>query len=268
MKRLFSMAFLTAMRLAPHAAVRVAAQTGYQAVGLRLLPSAPGGAAHPLHTDPAALRETLAAMAGTGIAVFDLEIIRLTPGVTPASYEAFFATGARLGARAVLVAGDDPDPSRLIAAFAEICQIAAPHGLTCDLEFMPWTPVNTAAIAHRIVTAAAQPNGRVLVDALHVARSATTPADLAAIPPALLSYAQICDAPPEIPADEAAMIFTARSERMLPGTGGIDLASIFAQLPPDLPISVEVPSESHVAALGDAEWARRALAASRAVLAP
>ena len=80
MTRPFSLAFLTAMRLAPPAAVRLAAQTGYQAVGLRLLPAAPGGVCHPLHADPAGLRETLAAMADGGIGVFDLEIIRLTPG--------------------------------------------------------------------------------------------------------------------------------------------------------------------------------------------
>jgi sugar phosphate isomerase/epimerase len=131
---------------------------------------------------------------------------------------------------------------------------------------MPWTRVPDAQSALRIITRAAQPNAGVLVDALHVARSATSLADIAAIPRERLHYAQICDAPGDIPATADGLIHTARRERLLPGEGGIDLAGLFATLPRELPISIEIPNDKRAAALGAEEWARQALAASKAVL--
>ncbi|MDE2575756.1 MAG: sugar phosphate isomerase/epimerase [Rhodospirillales bacterium] len=267
MARSFSLAYLTAERLAPAAAIRLAAELGYDNVGLRLLPAAPGGTSFPLHTDAILLGEALAAQRDTGIGVFDLEIIRIGAAFRAGDHLPFFEAGRRLGARAILVAGDDPDTGRLTASFAALCEAAAPYGLTCDLEFMPWTAVKNCAAAMRVLDGAAQPNARILVDALHFARSATTLAEIAAIPRAQLGYAQICDAPAEIPATDEGLIHTARAERMLPGEGGIDLAGLFAALPADLPVSIEIPSASRVPVLGEREWARQALAATRRVLA-
>ena len=267
MSSIFSLAHLTALGLSPPELVGVAARAGYQKVGLRLSPSSSAGVAYPLMHDPRALEETLARMRNTGVGVFDLEIVHIDADFSPAKYTAFFEVGAKLGAKAMLVAGDDADEARLTASFARLCEAAGPFGLSADLEFMPWLKVANARTALRIVTAAAQPNGGVLVDALHVARSATSLADIAAIPREHLHYAQICDAPAEIPTTVEGLLHTARSERLLPGEGGIDLVGIFAALPADLPVSVEIPSESQVAALGAEEWARRALTATKRTLA-
>ena len=84
----------------------------------------------------------------------------------------------------------------------------------------------------------------------------TTRADIAAIPRHWLHYAQICDAPAEIPATDEELIHTARQERLLPGEGGIDLSGLFSALLTDLPISVEVPNYLRVPRLGEREWAR------------
>lgn len=262
----YSLAHLTVLGLAPADVVRVAARTGYQCAGIRLLPASPGGLAYRLMDDPAALRETLAAIADTGIGVFDLEIIRVGEDFEQNDYLAFFEVGQRLGAKAVLVAGDDPDEPRLTANFAALCEAAAPFGLSCDLEFMPWTKVPDAPTALRVVAGADQPNGGVLVDGLHFGRSASTVADIAAIPRQWLHYAQICDGPAGTAPVEA-LIHTARCERLLPGEGGIDLIGLFAALPGDLPVSVELPSESRAPPLGPAEWARRTLAAAKATVA-
>ena len=105
-----------------------------------------------------------------------------------------------------------------------------------------------------------------LVDALHVARSSTTASDIAALPRELLHYAQICDAPAGRDFTRDQLIHTARFERLLPGEGAIDLKGLFAALPPDLPVSIEVPHQIRLPQLGVLEWARQALAASRAVL--
>jgi len=172
-----------------------------------------------------------------------------------------------LKARANLVAGDDPDEARLTESFTKFCRAAAPYGLTADLEFMPWTAVKNAKAALRIVTRAGEPNGRILVDALHAARSATSLDDIANLPPRLLSYAQFCDAPARVPATDAGLIHTARCARLLPGDGGIDLHGPARALPDDLPLSLEIPNDEWLPRLGAEEWGRRALDAARRIAA-
>lgn len=263
----FSLAYLTSAPLSPPDAISLAARLGYDAVGLRALPVAPGAAFSRLIEDPALLRETAARAADTGVEVFDVEIVRLGTDFRPEPLTPFFETCRTLGARAILVAGDDPDEERLTASFAAFCEAAAPYGLTGDLEFMPWTKVPDAKTAHRIAAATGQPNARVLVDTLHAGRSSTTLADIAAIPASLLSYAQICDAPAEIPTSDEGLIHTAREARLLPGDGGIDLVGLLAQLPQGLPISIEIPNVDGMAEQGVEGWAAQALARSRAVIA-
>lgn len=267
MQPVFSLSYLTCLDQPPPSAIAVAAAAGYSLVGLRLLPAGPGGIAHRLMDDPAGLANTLAALRDTGVSVFDLEMIRLGADFSVEPYRAFLETGARLGARAVLVAGDDSDEGRLIDSFGALCEASAPYGLSAELEFMPQTQVRDVRSALRVLTGAGQANAGIIVDALHFQRSRSSIDDALAIPAHWLTYLQICDAPAEIPATIAALNYTARHERLLPGEGGIDLVGLFAKLPRDLPISVEVPNDQRAAAAGAIGWARQALAAARAVLA-
>src|SRR3979409_2368294 len=163
----FSLAALTVLELAPPALIDVAAGCGYDAVGIRLLPAMPGGIAYSLMDDEAALKETLARLDATGVTVADLEVVAFRPETDVPTFSAFLATGARLGAKNILVAGYDPDLGRFTDRFAKFCEAAAPHGLTADLEFMPWTSVPDLRTANRIVAQVGQPNAGVLVDALH-----------------------------------------------------------------------------------------------------
>ena len=78
-----SLAYLTSAPLSPPDAIALAAELGYQAVGLRALPVAPGAAFSPLIEDAGLLRETIARMKATGVAVFDVEIVRLGPDFDP-----------------------------------------------------------------------------------------------------------------------------------------------------------------------------------------
>ena len=267
MPRTFSLAYLTAAPLPPPDAVSLAAKLGYGAVGLRAMPAAPGGTFDPLIEDKALVRETVRRMTDTGVSVFDVEIVRLAPDFDIERFRPFLALCGELSAKAVLVAGDDPDEARLTASFAAFCQAAAPYGVTADLEFMAWTKVPDAKTALRIVTAAGEQNGGVLVDSLHVGRSTTTMDDLRAIPSSMLNYAQICDATPGTHFTDQELIHTARCARLLPGEGTIDLVGMFEALPRDLPVSVEIPHDIRKPQLGVEEWSRQALAAARAVLA-
>jgi sugar phosphate isomerase/epimerase len=266
MEPFLSLAHLTVLDLPPPQVLRVAAAAGCRAAGLRLLPVAPGAAGYPLQDDPALLRETLAAMAETGVVVADLEIVMLRPETRVADYLRFFEAGARLGAKHVLVAGYDPDEARLTARFAAFCAAAAPFGLTGDLEFMPWTDVPDLAAAIRVVRGAAQPNGGILVDALHFDRSLSRVEDLAAVPRDWLHYWQLCDAPAERPSTTEGLLHTARAERLFPGEGGLDLPPLIRAMPPDLPVSLEIPTLELAKTMGPEERVRRAAAAARRVI--
>lgn len=269
MARPFSLAYLTSNTLTPPEAIRLAAELGYAFVGLRLLPNMAGAPQQYMIGLPDVLRETLAATKDTGVGVFDLEIIRLTDDFALGPCLPLIEIGAELGAKALLVAGDDTDPVRLAANYAQLCEVVHQHGMTADLEFMPWTAVPDAKAALRVVEAAGRPAGAgILADALHFARSSTTPDDLRTLPRELLHYAQICDAPTWLTLTVEEMIHAARCERLLPGEGGIDLKGMFAALPADLPVSVEVPHMVRMPEVGQVEWARQALAAARQVIEP
>ncbi len=267
-----SLAHLTSINTPPPVFIHAAHEAGFSHVGLRLLPVAPNAVAYALHKDATLLADTLAALSHTGVKVFDLEIIRLNDAFDAdrdaKAYEAFFEVGARLGAKAMLVANDEPDAAKTAARYARLCAASAPYGLTADIEPMPWTATKTLQDATRIIRDAGNPcNAGVLVDALHYSRADNTLADIAGLPSEWLHYAQICDASSTIPTTTEAMIFDARSNRMLPGEGGINLLGIWDLLPETLPMSFEIPNDKRVAEMGLTAWATAARLAAEKVFA-
>ena len=265
--RTYSLAYLTANASSVPQAVRIAADLGYAYVGLRVQPNGPGAPFQTLIGDAAVLRETQAVMRDTGVGVYDLEIIRIGEHFNVADHAALMDIGQTLGAKAVLVAADDTNEQRLADSYARLCEAMRPYGLTGDLEFMPWTAVKDAKSAMRVMDLAGRPsNAGILVDALHFGRSTTTLADIAAIPRELLHYAQMCDAQAGLNFSHDALIHTARQERLLPGEGTIDVTGLFATLPQDLPVSVEIVNLERSQPIGDLAWAKLALDASQKVL--
>ena len=158
------------------------------------------------------------------------------------------------------------DEARLTANFAAFCDLAAPFGLTGDLEFMPWSNVPDLPTARRVVEAADRPNGGILVDPLHFARSSGRLADLRAVPRTLWHYWQMCDAPAEHPGTTEALLHTAREERLFPGEGGIDLVGMVRAMPADLPLSIEIPKATLARTMPAAERIRLAAKATRALV--
>ncbi len=263
--RTYSLSYLTSHRCTPASVLAVAAQTGYDCVGLRLWPNAPGGPRQFIDA-PGALSEALAVQRDTGVEVLDLELIRINEDFDVYTWDRLFEAGAAVNARAILVAGDDADASRLAHNYARLCEAMRPYGMTADLEFMPWTAVPDAQAALRVVHAAGNPaNAGILVDALHVARSHTSLDDLRALPRSLLHYAQICDAQAGTHFSTEQMIHTARCERLQPGEGTIDLPALFAALPAELPVSVEVVNHVREVHFPPHAWAAQCLAASRLI---
>ncbi|HYT47218.1 MAG TPA: sugar phosphate isomerase/epimerase, partial [Burkholderiales bacterium] len=216
--RKIGLAALTVLELPHHEQVSVAAQAGYSHVGLRLNPVAGQPFHHTLDVNEVEKR-----LADTGVRVFDVEVFRLTPETKINELESIIATAARLRATELLVHGADPDAIRLTESFARLCDLAAGYGLSANLEPMPWVDVSNLAKAQRVLDAAGRKNSGLLVDAIHFFRAGDSPGALAKVGREVLRYMQLCDAPPERPSDMQEIIRQARSDRLFPGEGGLDL---------------------------------------------
>jgi len=258
-QRIFSLAALTVLELSPPEMVEVAARAGYSHVGLRLVPATPEEQHFPLLKDAHLRRHTLAKLRDTGIQVLDIEILRLKPETKVRDFEAILEIGAEFCASELLIAGNDPEQSRLTDNFAALCELAAGYSLHPHLEFMPWTDVPNLARAIQIVQRAGQTNGHVLVDAFHFNRSGSALEDLQQLPAQAWRYAQLCDVAGPCPDDMAEILRQARNERRFPGEGDCDLLGLLRSLPAQLPLSLEIPTrqllEQGVSALERAQMA-------------
>ena len=254
MSRPIALAALTVLELPPPEQVAVAAQAGYSHVGLRLIPVA-------AQTLPAfEQRELERRLDDTGIRVLDVEVFRLDENTKVAQFEPTLALAARLRASEILVHGADANERRLVDTLSRLCELAARYGINANIEPMPWVEVSNVAKARRVLEQAAQKNAALLVDAVHFDRAGDRLADLEGF---RLNYLQLCDARRERPTDMQEIIRQARSDRLFPGEGGLDLQGLMRALPADLPISVEVPYAKPLAPL---ERAKRALAATQSLL--
>lgn len=267
MTRPISLAALTVLELTPPEMVDCAANAGFSHVGIRLLPATPTEPQYDIVGDTPLLREVERRLADTGIKVLDVEIFRIKPDTRVGDYEAAIATAARLGASELLVAGNDPDEARLVDSFAAFCDLAASYGLGADLEFMPWTDAKDLPQAARIIERTARGNAGMLIDAFHLSRSRSRIEDIATIPPSQLHFMQLCDVPAEIPPTMDAILAEARAERLFPGEGGVDLLGLLRVMPRDIALSLEVPAATLAKTVGATERARRALAATKRLLA-
>jgi sugar phosphate isomerase/epimerase len=221
----------------PVATINAAAFGGFDAVGLWIEP--------PLWT-PQLMREARAALAATELELLDVEVVWFKPGAPDPDHLRCIDIGAELGAKHVLVVSSDPDMGANAAKLAALCAHAEPSGMRVSLEFGLFTEVKTIGQALAVINAAAHPLAALLVDPLHLARSGGTPADVAAVPPHLLPYAQFCDAVAVGPAadDPEGIIREAIDERLQTGEGALPLPALLAALPRNISLSIELRSKA------------------------
>jgi sugar phosphate isomerase/epimerase len=259
-----SLAPVTINDVDPPTLIGAAATAGFDSVGLRVL-GAPGAApVVPLAGNRPMTAAIAAACADTGVSIYAATGIWLVPDFSIEAGLPALETAARLGAEQFLVVGNDPSDARMADNLAVLAQAAASFQLGVALELMPYTTVNTVAKARGLVEACGQPNLGLVIDALHLARSGGTPADIAAIDRRHISYLQLCDAPAAPPAG-----LTLREEslgsRLYPGDGGLPLLALLDALPPNIVIDVETPVARDRPLPAD-ERASRALAATKRLL--
>lgn len=224
----------------------------------------PGGAVQfPVVAD-ADLPELRAVMDGCGVSAHGLTSFPLTPEVRVSDYAAGLERGAALGGTYANVRVVDADEGRATENFGRLCELAAPFGLEVGIEFMGFGAVDALPQALRIVRAAGR--GRIAIDPLHVARTATPLSALQALDPSLIGYFQLCDGPRVASAADYGR--EGAFDRLPPGEGEFPLAELIAIAPAALPISLEVPTQRwRDAGIPASERARRVVDAARRLLA-
>jgi len=136
------------------------------------------------------------------------------------------------------------------------------------VEFNPYSGCRSLAEAAALADAAGRPNGKLLLDVLHLSRSGGSPADVRAVGADRIPLVHLCDAPPRPTGARSIdeLRKESRTARLLPGEGSLWLNELLDALAPDVAISVEAPSARH-AHLPAAERARLAHEATQALLA-
>jgi len=236
-----SLAALTVLELSADEQIICAADTGYEAIGLRLIPATPTELHYSLITDLPRQKRVRDLLRSTGIQVLDIEIFRLKPDTVLNDYVPFIELGAELGAKNLLVAGNDPDRSRMTDNWLQLCEIASPFGITPHLEPMPWTDVKSYADGVQFVNRAASDTGAVLIDPIHFFRAGGEPDQIRPADVSRMGYMQLADAPMPTPDSMEEILRQARADRLPPGVGDFPLAALLARLPADLPLSIEIP---------------------------
>ena len=221
----------------PVETVRAAACGGFDMVGLWVEPG---------DWTAQTTREVRAALTDTGLPLLDVEVVWLKPDVVPDDWRKVVDVGAELGARNVLCVSSLPDAGRTAEELRALCEHADGSGQRIALEFGIFTQVGDLEAALAVLARVDHPAAALLVDPIHVDRSGSSIERIASLHPALLPYAQICDAPAERPNpdDFDAVITDAIDLREQCGEGALPLADLYAALPPNIPLSVELRSKA------------------------
>ncbi len=258
-----SLDHLTIFDVSPPDLVSIAADLDCPLVSLWVV--APVAGSFPL-VDAGNRGEIARRLNDTGVGLYNVECIGLSPDIVVADLRRPLELAAELGARTAVAIGLDPDEGRLVDNFAQLCLLAADVGMGINVEFITMGTVTTLASAVRLLAQADQPNAAITVDALHLIRSGGLPTALKVLQPHAIGYAQICDGPPTI--DEDLRAFEGFEERQIPGEGSFPLRDFLAALPAGVPLGVEVPLKSlREGGIGATERARRAVTATRHLMA-
>ncbi|PDT29001.1 sugar phosphate isomerase [Rhizobium sp. L9] len=233
-------AHFSSILLPPAEFAKAAARAGFSRVGLRLHPAFPGAPYYELPVGGSAAGELKSVLAGEGVEVFDIEFFVIDPAFDASSLEATVAAAADIGARRLSVCGDDPDQSRLVSNFADLCRLSDRYGLAVDVENMGWRVTRTFRDSISLVKASDARNAGALVDGVHFFRNGGTLASLRT-EMRWVRHVQLCDVAGPAPVTPEEMIAEARGGRFAPGEGELPLKELVAAIGSSAAISVEVP---------------------------
>lgn len=266
--RPLGLAALSSLTTEPPKLVELAAEAGFDFVGIRVRPVTPQETAFNVQPGSPMLAETLARMADTGITVKDTEFLLLDGSDQREAWHQMFEAAQALGAESMTVAVADTQRSRVIDTLGQMVTDGKAYGITPALEPISYQAVNSYPQA---VDIAEQTGVTVLVDTLHAARFNATEVDLQVAGP-YAPMIQLCDATAVPPDTRQGLVDESRSGRLPAGEGGVQLSAMVAAVDagrkdqPLLPVSVEIPNAELQASMSPSQWAKRLHATATGLL--
>jgi sugar phosphate isomerase/epimerase len=124
-----------------------------------------------------------------------------------------------------------------------LAEAVADANIRIAIEFTKYS--ETRSLTHTLerIRQSGKPNLQVVIDALHLDRSGGTNAEVAATPREKIAFAQLCDAKRRTDNPSSQMLMEeARTARLEPGEGDIDLYGFLDALPRDVEIEYELPN--------------------------
>lgn len=233
--------------------VRLAAELGCQTISTALAPVPWRLECFPewsLRTDKQLQRELRAALQDLGIVISLAEGFAIRAARDVRSCEVDLDIMVELGAEAVSTVCLDTDLARSEDQFAALWEMASARGMRLHLEFAPPHTVNTLTKARQLLATLGEGRATLVLDAMHFFRSGATLDDLAALPPHLIGYAQICDTT-ITQAEGEDYYHDACFNRMVPGEGELPLKEFVLGLPAQVPLGIEVPLRSRLTGAKD-----------------
>lgn len=274
MKNRLGLDMLTLLGMPPIDHVRLAADLGCGSVSLAIsgLPFAqfgyPDFAPYPawsLVDDMVMRRELKAALADTGIRIALGEGFRVRPDADVRSRADELDLMADLGTERINAVSMETDIARTHDQLAVLADMVIARGMAFIVEFAPPNAIRTLAEALVAADHIGRDRSGIMLDSMHFFRSGGTLADIAALDPARIGYAQLCDAP--LVSTGGTYMQEAMFARALPGDGELPLAAWIAALPDDLDIGVEVPMiDALLAGMSPRAHAERVVTAARRLI--
>ena len=219
-----------------------------------------------LRDDATLRREMIALMRDRGVSISLGEGCTIRPGLGARDHARDLDLFVELGTERINTVSMEPDLSRTCDEFALLAEMTAERGLRITTELAPALAIGDLPTALEVVRRIGRPDFRLLIDTMHVMRSGSTPADIAALDPELIDYVQLCDAPRQ--PRFASYMEESMYERMVPGEGELGLPELLAVLPADRVYALEVPLRSEaLAGVGPHDRLRKCVEATRRLLA-
>lgn len=145
-----SLHHLTMIEAHPLQLIEAAAAGRFDHCGIRLAAPRPGDPLIDIAGDAETVRQVGRRLKDAGVTLLDIEAIWLGPDTSLDALRLPLEVGASLGAKYVLVVGNDDDRTRLADYFARLCDLAAGVGLTVMLEFITYCSIGSPPAAGRM----------------------------------------------------------------------------------------------------------------------
>lgn len=266
MPRRYSLAHVTVLGCPPPEAIGIAARCGYEFVGLRTIPlGLPGEPRYILENNPELMRATRNALRDTGVKLHDIEDAIIDTDRDVRDYLPALECGAELGAKHLICNVWGGEPGFVSDQFGQLCDMAAPLGMSVQAEFVTFTKLVDMQDAWRLVRDSGRANAGVLIDMLHFLRSGVAVAEIDDIPRERFAFIHLDDGPPGGKFTTDQMKQTARSARLYPGEGAAPVREVVARLP-GIPLAIEIIHAERVEQLGYEAFAAECLARARDLL--